>query len=156
MSGRALPRREGDMEIVTMGKAVVSARIENLADLYEAEKKLREADDVRTVQVDDAVVDTGATLLSVPKRLVAQLGLKPHRTRTARTTAGTVSFTIYEPVRLTVQDRDCVIEVAEVPDDCPVLIGQVPLELLDFVVDPSGQKLIGNPEHGGEQMIELF
>jgi hypothetical protein len=37
-----------------------------------------------------------------------------------------------------------------------VLIGQVPLELLDFVVDPRGQKLIGNPEHGGEQMIEIF
>jgi hypothetical protein len=27
---------------------------------------------------------------------------------------------------------------------------------LDFVVDPAGQRLIGNPEHGGEQMIEMF
>ena len=40
--------------------------------------------------------------------------------------------------------------------DCPVLIGQVPLELLDFVVDPKGRRLIGNPEHGGEQMIEMY
>ena len=40
--------------------------------------------------------------------------------------------------------------------DCPLLIGQVPLELLDFVVDPVGQKLIGNPDHGGEQMIDLL
>jgi hypothetical protein len=36
------------------------------------------------------------------------------------------------------------------------LIGQVPLELLDFVVDPRGQRLIGNPEHGGEHIIELY
>jgi hypothetical protein len=43
-----------------------------------------------------------------------------------------------------------------VPDDCPVLIGQVPLELLDFVVDPGGQRLIGNPAHGGEHIIELY
>jgi len=37
-----------------------------------------------------------------------------------------------------------------------VLIGQVPLEMLDFVVDPPGQKLIGNPDHGGKQMIDMF
>ena len=48
------------------------------------------------------------------------------------------------------------IEAAEIPDACPVLIGQIPLELLDFVVDPVGQRLLGNPEHGGEQMIEMY
>ncbi len=48
------------------------------------------------------------------------------------------------------------MEAAEVPDECPVLIGQIPLEALDFLVDPIGQRLIGNPEHGGEQMIEMF
>jgi hypothetical protein len=57
---------------------------------------------------------------------------------------------------LTIQGRECKVEVAEPPDDCPVLIGQVPLELLDFVVDPVGQQLIGNPDHNGEQMIDLF
>lgn len=31
-------------------------------------------------------------------------------TRTARTSAGTVSFGIYEPFRLTIQGRDCAIE----------------------------------------------
>ena len=46
--------------------------------------------------------------------------------------------------------------MTELPDDCPVLIGQVPLELLDFVVDPAGQRLIGNPEHGGEHVLELY
>ena len=48
------------------------------------------------------------------------------------------------------------IEAAEIPDACPVLIGQIPLELLDFVVDPVGQRLLGNPDHGGEQMIEMY
>jgi hypothetical protein len=57
---------------------------------------------------------------------------------------------------LTVQGRDCVVEVMELPDECPVLIGQFPLEGLDFVVDPVGQKLLGNPDHGGEQMVDVF
>jgi hypothetical protein len=59
-------------------------------------------------------------------------------------------------VRLTVQERDCLVEVAELPDECPGLIGQIPLEALDVVVDPVGQKLVGNPDHGGEQMIDMF
>jgi hypothetical protein len=44
----------------------------------------------------------------------------------------------------------------EVPDDHPVLIGRIPLQLLDFVIDASGPRLIGNPAHGGEQMIEMY
>lgn len=144
------------MEIMTMGKVVVPARIENLQDAYDVEKGVLPAGEIRTVEISDALVDTGATLLSIPRRLIVQLGLKRHRTRTARTPAGIVSFGIYEAVRLTVMGRDCIVETAEIPDECPVLIGQMPLEGLDFVVDPVGQRLIGNPEHGGEQMIDMF
>jgi len=144
------------MEIVTMGKVSVPARIENIYDLNDVRKGTLSADRVRAVEVPDALVDTGATLLSLPQRVIRQLGLERQRTQTARTAAGVISFGIYDAVRLTVQERTCLTEVAEVPDDCPVIIGQTPLEVLDFVVDPKGQKLIGNPDHGGKQMIDLF
>ena len=144
------------MEIVTMGKVVVPARIENLEDVYQAARGALAPEQVRSVDVTDALVDTGATLLSLPLRFVRQLGLSRTRSRTARAAAGIVQFGIYQAVRLTVQERDCVVEVAEIPDDCPVLIGQLPLEGLDFVVDTAGGKLIGNPDHGGKQMIDMF
>ena len=44
----------------------------------------------------------------------------------------------------------------EVPDTVPVLIGQLPLEHLDFVIDMRSHTLIGNPAHGGEHMYELY
>jgi len=144
------------MEIECMGKVTVSARIEDLGDVYDAEKGRLQREQVRFVVVGNALVDTGATMLSLPRQLIQQLGLKRHRTRTARTTAGVISFGVFEAVRLTVQDRDCVVEVWEIPDDCPPLIGQIPLEALDFVVDPNNQRLIGNPDHGGQQMIDLL
>lgn len=140
----------------TAGGVRVSATIENLYDLNDVERKLLGPDAVRRVEVHDALVDTGATMLSMPKRLILQLGLRPVRTRMARTSAGPIAAQIYGTVRLTVQRRDCPSDVTELPDDCPVLIGQVPLELLDFVVDPVGQRLIGNPAHGGEDVIELY
>ena len=144
------------MEILTMGKVVVSARIENQSDLIRVREGNLDPDKVRNLEIPDALVDTGATLLSLPRRFITHLGLIRYRTRTARTAVGIVSFGIYEPVRLIVLERDCYVEVAEIPHECPVLIGQIPLELLDFVVDPAGGKLIGNPDHGGEQMIDMF
>jgi predicted aspartyl protease len=144
------------MEIPTMGKVVVAAKIANLNDLYDASRGRIPAEQVRRVEVPDAVVDTGATLLSLPKRLIEQLGLEQYRTRRARTSGGINDFGVYGMVLLTVQGRECRVEVAEVPDDCPVLIGQIPLESLDFVVDPVGQRLLGNPDHGGEHMMDLL
>jgi len=144
------------MEIVTMGNVAVAAKIENLKDIHLADSGALQGDQVRAIQVGEALVDTGASLLSMPRSLVSDLGLERHRTRTVRTSAGTFQFGIYDAVRLTVQERDCIVEVAELPDDCPVLIGQIPLGMLDFVVDPVGQKLIGNPDHGGERMIDMF
>lgn len=77
------------------------------------------------------------------------------RTRQAPTNAGPVTLQMYGTVRLTIMERDWVGDVVELPDDCPVLIGQLPLEGLDLV-DPVGQRLIGNPAHGGEHIIEPY
>jgi len=63
---------------------------------------------------------------------------------------------VYDGVRLTIQGRNCTMDVMEVPDDVPVLIGQLSLEQLDFVVDVRSRTLIGNPAHGGEHVFELY
>ena len=124
--------------------------------LYEASRGQLALDQVRHVDVSDATVDTGATLLAMPKRLIEQLGIAQIRTGRARTTMGLSTFGIFGPVRLTIQGRACSVDVSEVAEECPVLIGYVPLELLDFVVNPRAQSLIGNPEHGGEFMFDMF
>jgi clan AA aspartic protease len=139
-----------------MGKVVVTALIENLDDLFEVEKGQRALDQVRRVEVTNALVDTGATGLLVPLRLVQQLGLRQWRSRSAQTIGGQVAISMYQTVRLTIQGRDCHCDVGAIPDRFPVIIGQVPLELLDWVVDPKGQRLMGNPEHGGEHMMDVL
>jgi len=140
----------------SMGKVHVTAMVENVGDLLNARQGMIPEGEIRRIEVLDALVDTGATSLSMPGRMIRQLGLSPLRNRKARTSAGVVTVQVFGAARLTVQGRDCTIDLAEVPEDCPVLIGQVPLELLDFVVDPNAQRLIGNPEHGGEHMIEMY
>jgi predicted aspartyl protease len=139
-----------------MGRVLAEATIENLEDLWKARAGNIQTDDIRRVTVLDALVDPGATTLSLPTRLIKQLGLKKVREKTGVSSKGATTINVYDAVRLTVQGRDCPVEVAEVPDEVPVLIGQIPLEYLDFVVDPQARCLIGNPAHGGEQILEMY
>lgn len=113
-------------------------------------------DQVRSIVIHDALVDTGATLLALPTSSIRHLGLDKKYSKRVRSTTDTKEVDFFGPVRLSIQGRECPIDVMEVPDGTPALVGQIPLEFLDFVVDLRSHKLIGNPAHGGEHMFEAY
>lgn len=143
-------------EVQEMGWVVAAAEIINLHDLLNVKLGKSGPDDVRCVHVEEALIDTGATTLCLPTRVIQQLGLVSFGERESMSSGGRRKAQMFGPVKLMVQGRTCNVDVVEVPDEVPVLIGQVPLELLDFVVDPPSRRLIGNPAHGGEQMLEMY
>ena len=110
---------------------------------------------MRRIHVTDALVDTGATSLAVPTRLIRQLGLTKSYEKPGRSSKGAGIVSVFKAVHLTIMSRTCVVEVMEVPDEIPVLIGQIPLEWLDLVVNRRECRLTGNPAHGGEQILEI-
>ena len=128
-----------------------TTRIElaNLKDIILAETGIISSKQVRQVVVEDAIVDTGATRLSLPKPLIEQLGLDPVGETRARTTNGIVNRTIYSTVQFTVLERGGTMPVTELPSDVPVLVGHIVLEMLDLCVDIR-KGLIYNPDHDGE------
>lgn len=144
------------MEIPTMGRVLTEATIENLQDLWNEKRALIPAEKVRRIAVSDALVDTGATLLTLPTRLIGQLGLKRTTAKHITNYPGNPEADLYDAVRLTIQGRSCTIDVLEAPDDVPVSIGQLPLVHLDLVVDRRNRRLIGNPAHGGEHIYEMY
>ncbi|MEX0717078.1 MAG: retropepsin-like aspartic protease [Planctomycetaceae bacterium] len=144
------------METETMGRVVTQATVENLQDLWDVDRGMLRPDEIRSIAVDDALVDTGATTLALPTRFIERLGLRKTYEKQATSSQGVALVNVYDAVRLTIGDRFCTVDVIEIPDDVPVLIGQIPLEMLDYVVDLQSRKLIGNPAHGGEQMLELY
>lgn len=145
-----------DQECVAMARVVTEISVQNIGDVLAAFQGTLPADRVRSATIADALVDTGSTFLSLPASVIRQLGLLKISTKRVTTSKGPSESTLYAAVRLTIQGRFCTTDVLEVPDGVPALIGQIPLENLDFIVDPRNQKLIGNPRHGGEQMFEQF
>ena len=144
------------METTDMGRVLTEATIENLKDVWDAERGLIPKENVRRVHVLDALVDTGATALALPKRYIQQLGLAKKGEKRSTSAQGVFMIPMYETVKLTIMGRDMPLDVMEVPDEIPVLIGQIPLEMFDLVVDLQGRRLIGNPAHDGEQTLELY
>ena len=139
-----------------MGRITARVTIENLEDVWALRKGKINSEQVRRIEVSDALIDTGAVAFSLPTRLIKELGLVATGVKNTITASGPATTTQYDAVRITIQDRSCTVDVLEVPDQVPVLVGQIPLEFMDFIVDPVNRRLIGNPEHGGQQVLEVL
>jgi predicted aspartyl protease len=137
-----------------MGKVIVRIKLTNLKDMFLKSAGARKGKP-RQIHVE-TLVDTGATRLYLKPSVIKRLGLERVDTVRSQTSNGEALRYKYEPVQLELMGRKENFDVIEVPETVPNLLGQVPLEVLDFVVDSKGHKLIPNPAHGGEQMTEEF
>lgn len=107
--------------------------LENTTDADMAAQGLKPPDAIRRCSVR-ALVDTGAVLLVLPEGIVDHLGLTRRGKsvvsfaddrKAARERAG--------PVTVRVANRSHGLEC---PPTCEALLGQIPLEALDVLVDP--------------------
>ena len=138
-----------------MGKVVVRIRAANWSDI-ELLALGQTTRAPRSVEAE-ALVDTGATGLYLKSSVIASLGLRQIGERTALTMSNRrETRRLFAPVELEIQGRNTQYQVTELPDDLPNIVGQIPLESMDWVIDMTGRKLIGNPEHGGELLHEEF
>ena len=138
-----------------MGQVNTTIKVANWLDLEKIALGERH-DPPRALQVE-ALVDTGAVRFYLRASVVWQLGLRPIRTVRSRTMADvSVERTVYSPVDLEIQGRAGTFEVVEVPDSLPNIVGQIPLEQLDWIVDPRNHRLMPNPDHPHGDLCDDF
>jgi clan AA aspartic protease len=108
--------------------------------------------EARSVTVG-AVVDTGASTLVINEEIRRKLGLEVKDTRKIRIATGAlVECQRTEPVEVRWQDRDTACPAIVMPGDAPILLGAIPLEDMDLMIDPVSQRLVG--VHG-DQCLSL-
>ena len=130
-------------------------KLANLADLILAKEGVIPTEEVRSITVEDALVDTGASRLSLPSPIIEQLGLIPVGRLPSKTANGTVMRTVYSGVEFTIMERSDIIQVTDLPEDAPVLVGHIILEKLDICLHIE-KGLIYNPDHGNEWIDEAW
>jgi hypothetical protein len=73
-----------------------------------------------------------------------------------KTGNGEVEREIYRAAPITILGREYLGEVMEVPDNVPILLGYIPLENLDLVLDPAANQVVPNPAHGRKYTLDLL
>ena len=138
-----------------MGKAIAQIKVANWFDLESLAAGTR-TDKPRALETS-ALVDTGAVKFYLKSSLIRELGLRPVGEIQTRTMSNrSEARTVFSPVALEIQGRTGRFDVVEIPDTLPNLIGQIPLESLDFVVDMRKHKLVQNPDHKDGPMWDEF
>lgn len=138
-----------------MGKVITPIKVENWLDAELIAAGARK-EKPRAVQTE-ALVDTGAVKFYLKSSIIRELGLRPIGEIQTRTMSNrSETRTVYAPVSLEIQGRTGRFDVVEVPDSLPNIVGQIPLEDLDWVVDCRNQRLIPNPEHKDGELADEF
>ena len=146
-----------ETEGAEMGKVNVSVEIFNSYDDERVYDGTLKPDQIRHTTVE-TLVDTGASLVSIPESEIAKLGLRVVREAVSRYANGQKSTRkIYGPVRIKVMGREDHVLVMASHPGMPALLGQLALEGLDLAVDSKRHRLIpGHPDHPNEQLIEMY
>ncbi len=139
-----------------MGRTHVDVQIENYDDIVLRKAAGNGHKRVRKVAIR-ALADTGTALLCLHHDTIRALGLSHVKSAQVRTANGdVVDRRIYGPALITILARRCFTEIMEIPDNVSELLGYIPLENLDLVVDPRKRKVVHNPESGGKYTLDLL
>jgi clan AA aspartic protease len=120
-------------------------KLTNSVDLAKVREGTLLPEQVRSVEVE-ALVDTGATTLVLPEDIVAALGL-PELRRVGTTIAdgGVRTVPLVGDLRIEIVGREMTCDALVMPTGTTPLIGQIPLEELDLVVNPKSREVTVNP-----------
>ncbi len=130
-----------------MGLVHADIELTNAGDLEVLRRKLIEPEDVRRMTVR-ALADSGAIMMAINDTVKTQLDLPVIEYRTARLADdSTLKLEVVGPIEVRFANRRCLTEAFVLPGNAEVLLGAVPMELMDILIHPAEQKLIVNPEH---------
>lgn len=127
---------------------LVYAEIELIrgADIVLYQEGQLPADRIRRLKVN-ALVDSGAYMLAINQQIKTQLDLRKVGEQVAELADGTQTrLEIVGPVDVQFENRSTTVRAMVLPGDYEVLLGAIPMEDMDVLIDPKQQKLIVNPE----------
>ncbi len=119
--------------------------LRNANEMAMVKKGLLHLSEVKSANVN-ALCDSGAFMLAIPEHLVLQLDLEEIESREFRMADGTSArLPVVGPVWINFKNRQTVC-LAVATKDTEVLLGAIPMEDMDVILDMKNQKMDINPE----------
>ena len=137
-----------------MGVFKEEITLENISDRGLAKRGYLGEAHIRTLTVQ-AMPDTGAWTLVINEDVREKLGLEIVTTTESTLADGkTSNYPITESVKIQWKDRSIELPAVVVAEGKEVLLGAMPLEGMDLIVDPVNKRLAG--AHGDQPVHVLY
>ncbi len=146
-SKRVAKKRVYETGVNEMGLVYAELDLSNGGDVYLNRQGLLDEDEIKKLTVT-ALVDSGAYMLSINDNIKTQLDL-PFIEKQLVTLADEsfIEVEIVGPVEVRFENRRTSVDAVVLPGDAEVLLGAIPMEDMDVLVDPRQGKLVVNPKH---------
>lgn len=127
---------------------LVYAEIELIrgADIVLSQEGYIQENQIKRVKVK-ALVDSGSYMLAINETVKTQLNLQKVGEEEAELADGSrVTLEIVGPIDVRFENRRTNVDAMVLPGDSEVLLGAIPMEGLDVIIEPKAQRMIVNPE----------
>lgn len=140
----------------SMGKVLTTLTVKNRIDEANALRGMISPDQVRSITLDNVLVDTGATTLCLPPQAIAQLGLELLKEVDVATATGISKARIFQDAKISLCGREGTFECLELPRGRDALIGVIPLEALGLEPDLRHQTLKVLPSESVDTYLTIL
>ncbi len=137
--------------------ALIYAEIEliNGEDIVLAWRFIIGEEKIKKIKVE-MLVDTGSVYMCINETIQSQLQLPAIEKRKGQLANGSiVDYDIVGPIEVKFKNRRCSVDAMVLPGDNEPLLGAIPLEDMDVLINPYKRELIVNPDHPYFAQIKL-
>ena len=130
-----------------MGLIYADIELINAIDLGLAKRHEIGDEEVKRMQVS-MLVDTGSVYMCINETVQEQLQLEVVEQRKGQLADGSVvEYNVVGPIEVRFKNRRCVVDAMVIAGDNELLLGEIPFEDMDVLINPYRRELIVNPDH---------
>ena len=130
-----------------MGLVYAELQLINTVDVELAKRHVIGEDEIKVMTVN-ALVDSGAYNMCINESIQGQLQLPFLEKRTGVLANGEIeTYDFVGPVTIKFKNRTTICNAMVLPGDNEVLLGAIPMEDMDVLIDPRRQTLEVHPDH---------
>lgn len=129
-----------------VGNFTTTITVTNTVDEILAEKGFMPREQIRSVTINNAIVNPRTHSLYLPADIIAKLGLPLAGEIEVKTATGVRIARLFERVILTLQGQEAQPDCIELPEGESAIVGLLALEELGLRLDVDNQQLIEVPD----------
>lgn len=140
-----------------MGFVYATIELINGRELANVRYGLMDQDLVKRLPVE-MLVDTGSISMCINETICEALNLSVDivdKRKFSLADGSIIECPLVGPIEVRFKNRSCVVSAVVLPGDTECLLGAIPLEAMDVLIDPNRRELIVNPEHPDYAVLAL-